>query len=99
LDDDRLAGVVDIVRDVLVGPLAQSALPVTRAVVDWCRQAAANRPDSSSLGAAVAAALAAGQRLPDVSPVPLPLAAAPPGTVPLRRRVATLMGSRVEEAV
>jgi hypothetical protein len=99
LDDERLATIVDSVRDQLIGPLAQSALPVTRAVVDWCRQAAADRPDSSSLGAAVTAALAAGQRLPSVPPAPLSLAAAPPGTVPLRRRVATLMGSRVEEAV
>jgi hypothetical protein len=87
-----------VVRDALVGPLARSALPVTRAVVDWCRQAVSDRPDSS-LGAAVLAALAAGQPLPDVPPAPLPLAAAPPETVPLRRRVATLMGSRVEEAV
>lgn len=99
LDDDQLAAVIDLVRDVLVGPLAQSALPVTRAVVDWCRQAAADNPASPSLGAMVAAALAAGVSLPDVLPAPLPLAAAPPGTVPLRRRVAALMGSRVEEAI
>lgn len=99
LDDEQLAAIVDSVRDQLIGPLAQSALPVTRAVVDWCRQAAADRPDSSSLGVAVTAALAGGQRLPDGAPSPIPLAAAPPGTVPLRRRVATLMGSRVEEAV
>jgi hypothetical protein len=99
LDDHQLAAVVDLVRDVLVGPLAQSALPVTRAVVDWCRQAASDHPTAPSLGAAVAAALAAGQRLPDVAPAPLPGVAAPPGTVPLRRRVATLMASRVEETV
>lgn len=101
LDDERLAAIVDSVRNELIGPLAQSVLPVSRAVVDWCRQAAADCPDSSSLGVAVTAALAAGQRLPNVAPPPppLPLAAAPPGTVPLRRRVAGLMGSRVEEAV
>jgi hypothetical protein len=99
LDDERLTAIVDSVRDQLIGPLAQSTLPVTRAVVDWCRQAAADHPGSSSLDVAVTAALAAGQRLPAVPPAPLPPAAAPPGAVPLRRRVATLMASRVEEAV
>jgi len=99
LDDDHLAAIVGSVRDQLIGPLAQTALPVTRAVVDWCRQAAADHPDSSPLGAAVTAALGAKQRRPEVPPAPLVPAAAPPGTVPLRRRVATLMGSRVEEAV
>ena len=83
----------------LLATLAQLTIPlVTRAVVDWCRRAAVDHPESS-VGGAVLAALAVGQRLPDVPPAPLILAAAPPGTVPLRRRVATLMGSRVEEAI
>lgn len=101
LDDDRLAAVVAVVRDGLVGPLANSTVPVARAVVDWCRLAAsaASVANAGCLAVAVDAALLAGQGLPTVPPAPLPLAAAPPGTVPLRRRVTTLMGSRVEEAV
>src|SRR5205823_11326034 len=64
LDDDQLDAVVKLVRAALVGPLAQSALPVSRAVVDWCRYAAVNHLDSPSLAAAVDAALAVGQGLP-----------------------------------
>jgi hypothetical protein len=96
LDDHRLDAVVAVVRDDLVGPLAHSALPVTRAVVDWYRLAAAGVADASLAAVAVDAALAAGQRLPDVPPVPLTLPAAAPGTVPLHRRVASLMGSRAQ---
>jgi hypothetical protein len=97
-DDDQLVAVVDAVRDLLVGPLAQSALPVTRAVVDWCRQASVDHPGSGSLAGAVGAALATGQCLPGVPPLPLALPAAPAGTVPLRRRVAAVIANRVEEA-
>jgi len=95
LDDDQLDAVVKLVRAALVGPLAQSALPVSRAVVDWCRHSAANHPDSPSLAAGVDAALAVGQGLPSDPAPPLALAAARPGGVPLRRRVAGLMASVV----
>ena len=95
LDDDQLDAVVKLVRAVLVRPLAQSALPVSRAVVDWCRHAAANHLDSPSLAAAVDAALAGGQGLPSDPAPPLTLATAPRRGMPLRRRVADLMASMV----
>jgi hypothetical protein len=95
LDDDQLDAVVKLVRAALIGPLAQSALPVSRSVVDWCRHAAANHLDSPSLAAAIDAALAVGQALPSDPAPPLTLAAAPSGGMPLRRRVADLMASMV----
>lgn len=93
LDDDRLAAIVEAVRSAMAGPLARSGLAVTRAVVDWCRAAAASRPDPSSLAATVDAALDAGRRLPLAGGPPLPLTLDAPaaGTVPLRRRVAALL--------
>jgi hypothetical protein len=99
LDDGQLHAVVKLVRAALVGPLAQSALPVSRAVVDWCRHAAANHPDLPSLAAAVDVALAVGQGLPSYPVPPLALAAAPPEGVPLRRRIADLMASMVVAVV
>ena len=99
LDDDQLEAVVKLVRAALIGPLAQSTLPVTRAVVDWCRHAAANHSDSLCLAAAVDAALAVGQGLPSVPAPRLTVAAAPPAGVPLRRRVADLMTSMVGAVV
>jgi len=90
LDDDLLAAVVDLAAAGLAGPLARSPLAVTRAVVAWCRTAAANQP--GSLSAALAAALTAGMPSPaDGEPPPLVLAAAPPGTAELRHRIAGLL--------
>ena len=93
LDDDQLAAVVGAVRNSLVGPLADSKLAVTRAVVNWCRAAVADCPGAPSLTATVAAALAAARDVPaaGVGLSPLTLEAAPAGTVPLRRRIAALL--------
>jgi hypothetical protein len=97
LDDVTLADVVVTVRDGLAGPLAASPMAVARAVVGWCRTAA--HLHGGDPVDAVAAALAAGLTAGEGTAPPLTLPPAPPGTVPLRPRVASLMASRAPAAV
>jgi hypothetical protein len=99
LDDDRLAAVVGRVGERLAGPLARSPLALARAVVVWCRAAAAQ--SQGPFLAAVDAALAeAGQRtVGDELVLPLlELPAAPRGTPTLRERVAGLVRTTAGDA-
>jgi len=96
LDDETLAAVVATVRPAMSGPLAGSALAVARAVVAWCRTAAVRF--GGDLAAAVAAGLAAGLPAGEAVAPPLALHHAPAGTVPLRRRVGTVVAGRAEKA-
>jgi hypothetical protein len=90
LDDAMLAGVVDAVRGTMAGPLAASAMAVARAVVAWCRTAAASQP--GGFADVVVAGLAAGLTVGEgTAAPPLDLPAAPPGTASLRSRVAALL--------
>lgn len=89
LDDELLEAVVARATDGLAGPLARSPLAVTRAVVAWCRAAAAAYP--GSVPEAVVAALAVGLRPAAGSVPPLDLPGPPAGTPDLRARIAGLV--------
>jgi hypothetical protein len=88
LADDHLAAVVAVVTRGMAGPLARSPLAISRAVVTWCRTAAARRP--GPLADAVAAGLAGGLTAGDGTAPTLDLPA-PPGTPALRHRIAGLL--------
>src|SRR5581483_4551866 len=89
LDDATLTAVVTAVRPSMSGPLASSALALSRAVVSWCRSAAQAYPDHG-FADAVRAGLAARLTLEEGSgSAPLALPAASPGTPSLRARIAT----------
>lgn len=94
LDDEPLAAVVAVVTRRMAGPLARSPLAISRAVVAWCRTAAAAQP-AGPLSAAVAAGLTAGLVAEEGSP-PLDLPAAPAGTAALRHRIAGLRPPTVD---
>jgi hypothetical protein len=85
LDDEALAAIVATVTPGMSGLLAGSTVALTRAVVAWCRTAAADHP--GPLGAAVAAGLADGVTAGE-GHRPLDLPAAPGDTSPLRTRIA-----------
>ncbi|HZQ77547.1 MAG TPA: hypothetical protein VFE55_09470 [Acidimicrobiia bacterium] len=90
LDDASLAAVVAAVRPAMSGPLAVSGMAVARAVVGWCRCAVTSH--GGDLAAAVAAGLAAGSTtVGEGTAPPLALPVAPPGTAPLRSRIAALL--------
>lgn len=88
LTDPALAAVVAQVTGGMSGLLAGSAVAVARAVIAWCRTAAATHPGpfASAVDAGLAEALTAGEGHP-----PLGLSGAPAGTAPLRTRVADLL--------
>jgi hypothetical protein len=88
LDDPTLRAVIPVATVGLPGPLARSPLGVSRAVVAWCRTAAAGR--AGPLAAVAAAGLDVGLTLGEGAP-PLELPSAPPGTATLRHRIAGLL--------
>lgn len=88
LADDQLAVVVAVVTRGMAGPLARSPLAISRAVVSWCRTAAAQRP--GPLADAVAAGLAAGLPAGEGSAPSLDLSV-PAGIPALRQRIAGLL--------
>jgi hypothetical protein len=88
LDETALAAIAAVVSDGLAGPLARSGLALSRAVVAWCRTAARRHP--GPLIDAVGAGLAGGLRAEEADAAPLVLPVPPPGTEPLRRRIAAL---------
>jgi hypothetical protein len=90
LDDQTLAGIVSLVSVGMAGPLARSPLAISRAVVTWCRAAAAAHagPLAEAVYAGLAARLVAGE---GTASGLLDLPAAAPGTPPLRRRIAQLL--------
>jgi hypothetical protein len=71
------------------GLLAGSTVAVARAVVSWCRTAAA-AGHPGPFGDAIAAGLAGGMTAGEAHP-PLHLPAAPSGTPPLRIRIAAAL--------
>jgi hypothetical protein len=91
LDDATLGPVVARAAAGLSGLLAGSTVAVTRAVVAWCRTAAATHPGpfADALSAGLAAGLAAGE-----GSAPLDLPAAPVGTAPLRTRIAAVLKTK-----
>jgi hypothetical protein len=94
LDDNRLAAITGLATDGLAGPLARSPFAVTRAVVTWCRAAAALLHPHGQLLEAVDAALADRWRpAPDDpgSGIPLDLPAPSASTPGLRHRLACLL--------
>jgi hypothetical protein len=88
LDDDTLCAVVARAAAGLSGLLAGSTVAVTRAVVAWCRTAAATHPApfADALSAGLTGGLAAGE-----GSAPLDLPAAPAGAAPLRTRIAAVL--------
>ena len=90
LDDRTLAAVVEAVTGTMAGPLARSPLAIARAVVIWCRTAAAEHPGplADAAAAALASELVVGEQRPQAA---LVLPPAPAGTAPLRRRVVALV--------
>jgi hypothetical protein len=91
LDDETLGAVVARAAAGLSGLLAGSTVAVTRAVVAWCRSAAATHP--GPFAAAVAAGLA-GDLAAVEGGAPLDLPAAPAGTAPLRTRIAAVLKAK-----
>jgi hypothetical protein len=91
LDDETLTAVVAQAAAGLSGLLAGSTVAVTRAVVAWCRTAAANHPApfADAVAAGLADSLAAGE-----GHAPLELHAAPLGTAPLRTRIAAVLKAK-----
>ena len=91
LDDGTLAAVVQGVSGSMAGPLARSPLAIGRAVVAWCRTAAAEHP--GPLARAVAAGLTSELVVREEKdpPAPLDLPPAPAGTALLRHRIAALV--------
>jgi hypothetical protein len=85
LDDEALAAVVAAVTPGMSGLLAGSTVALTRAVIAWCRAAAAGHP--GPLADAVAAGLTDGVAAGE-GHRPLDLPAAPGDTPPLRTRIA-----------
>jgi len=90
LSDPVLAQIVDVVSETLAGPLARSPLAIARAVVTWCRAAAAEHPGPlpEAVSAGLASKLVVREGAP---PAPLDLPPAPAGTAPLRHRIAALV--------
>lgn len=88
IDDEALSAVVAHTTADLSGLLAGSTVAVTRAVVAWCRTAAAARP--GPFAEAVVAGLADGLVAGEGS-ASLDLPAAPIGTPSLRTRIAALL--------
>jgi hypothetical protein len=91
LDDETLGAVVARAGVGLSGLLAGSTVAVTRAVVAWCRSAAATHP--APFADAVAAGLAGGLAVGEGG-APLDLPAAPAGTAPLRTRMAAVLRAK-----
>jgi len=92
LDDEVLAAVVDRAGVGLAGPLARSPLALSRAVVGFCRGAAATRPGGVEV--AVAGALAGAGPVvaePEGGWPSVPLPAPPAGTAGLQDRIRTLL--------
>lgn len=89
LDDATLAALVDVVTGSMAGPLARSPLAISRAVVAWCRTAAAEHPGRLTDAAALASEIVV--REEDNPPAPLDLPPAPAGTALLRHRIAALV--------
>jgi hypothetical protein len=91
LDDATLAAAIDRVTPGMSGLLAGSAVAVTRAVIAWCRTAAAIHPGpfDDAVAAGLAATLSAGDTHP-----PLDLPAAPPDTPALRARIGARLKNR-----
>jgi hypothetical protein len=91
LDDDTLTAVVAHVTAGMSGLLATSSVAVTRAVIAWCRTAAARGPGpiADAVAAGLKDNLTAGEGHP-----PLTLPTAPTDTAPLRSRVAGLLKAR-----
>jgi hypothetical protein len=88
LDDHQLEAVVTLVTERMAGPLTRSPLAISRAVITWCRAAAAQRPGglTDAISAGLAVALPAGERT-----AALDLPAAPPDTPTLRQRIGGLL--------
>ena len=91
LDDDTLGRVVARAAAGLSGLLAGSTVAVTRAVVAWCRAAAATHPApfAEALSAGLAGGLTAGE-----GSAPLDLPAAPAATAPLHTRIAAVLKTK-----
>jgi hypothetical protein len=91
LDDDTLCAVVAQAAAGLSGLLAGSTVAVTRAVVAWCRTAAADHPGpfADAVAAGLGDGLAAGE-----GSAPLDLPAAPAGTAPLHTRIAAVLKTK-----
>jgi hypothetical protein len=91
LDDETLCAVVTQAGADLSGLLAGSTVAVTRAVIAWCRTAAANHPApfADAVAAGVAGGLAAGE-----GSAPLDLPAAPAGTAALHTRIAAVLKAK-----
>jgi hypothetical protein len=91
LDDGHLAAIIGRVGEGLAGPLATSPLAVTRAVVGWCRAAAAGRPGPFLVAVDAALTGSQGPTSEHHQPAALTLPAASPETSPLRERVGHLV--------
>lgn len=93
LDDRTLAAVVDVVTASMAGPLVRSPLAIARAVVAWCRTAAAEYPGPLATAAATGLTEGIVVREEKSPPAPLDLPPAPAGTALLRHRIAALVRS------
>jgi hypothetical protein len=91
LDDATLAALVDVVTGSMAGPLARSPLAIGRAVVDWCRTAAAEHPGRLTDAARVALASGLVVREENDPRAALDLPPAAAGTALLRHRIAALV--------